>query len=84
MQLGRKTVAGILRLIEVERQGSTIDRTLCSELLRMLTALGLYESSFQHDFLNDSKAFYDLEGLGRLQSSDIPAYLLHCEVCTAR
>ena len=81
MQLGRKTVAGILRLIESERQGNTVDRSLCSELLRMLTSLGLYEPSFQQDFLEDSRAFYEAEGLNKLQNSDIPAYLLHCEAC---
>ena len=73
-------MAGILRLIERERQGNSVDRMLCSELLRMLTSLGLYESSFQQDFLDDSQAFYEAEGLSKLQSSDIPAYLLHCEV----
>lgn len=82
VQLGRKTVAGILRLIESERQGNTIDRSLCSELLRMLTCLGLYDSSFQQEFLDDSRAFYEAEGLSKLQSSDIPSYLLHCEVCS--
>ena len=46
----------------------------------MLTSLGLYELSFQQDFLDDSRAFYEAEGLSKLQSSDIPAYLLHCEV----
>lgn len=80
LKIGRKTVAGILRLIESERQGNSVDRMLCSELLRMLTSLGLYESSFQQDFLDDSRSFYEAEGLSRLQSSDIPAYLLHCEV----
>ena len=73
-------MAGILRLIEAERQGTSVDRTLCHELLRMLSSLGIYESSFQEPFLEDSAAFYEAEGLSRLHSSDVPEYLLHCEV----
>ena len=73
-------MAGILRLIEAERQGTSVDRTLCHELLRMLSSLGIYESSFQEPFLEDSAAFYEAEGLSRLLSSDVPEYLLHCEV----
>ena len=84
LKIGRKTVAGILRLIESERQGHSVDRMLCSELLRMLTSLGLYEPAFQQDFLDDSQAFYEAEGLSKLQSSDIPSYLLHCEVSFSR
>ena len=80
LQIGRKTVAGILRLIEAERQGTSVDRTLCHELLRMLSSLGIYESSFQEPFLEDSATFYEAEGLSRLLSSDVPEYLLHCEV----
>ena len=73
-------MAGILRLIEAERQGNTVDRMLISELLRMLTSLGLYESSFQQEFLDDSRTFYEVEGLRRLQTLDVPGYLSHCEV----
>lgn len=73
-------MAGILRLIESERRGNSVDRALCSELLRMLSSLGLYESAFQPDFLAESRVFYEAEGLDKLLSSDIPTYLLHCEV----
>ena len=57
-----------------------MDRLLCHELLRMLSSLGIYESSFQGPFLEDSRNFYELEGLSRMQGSDMPGYLLHCEV----
>lgn len=73
-------MAGILRLIESERQGNSVDRQLCHDLLRMLSSLGIYETSFQDHFLEDSRAFYEVEGLAKLQSSDVPSYLLHCEV----
>ena len=46
----------------------------------MLTSLGLYESNFEQDFLSDSRAFYEVEGFNKLQTSDVPTYLLHCEV----
>lgn len=67
-------------MIEAERHGQSIDRALCHELLRMLGSLGIYEAAFQEQFLEDSRAFYEVEGQNVLQSSDVPAYLLHCEV----
>lgn len=80
LQIVRKTVAGLLRLIEDERCGESINRMLCSDLLKMLVSLGLYESCFQQEFLNDSRTFYEKEGLDQMQKLDVPAYLLHCEV----
>ena len=42
-----KTVQGLLQLIEAERRSDTVNRLLLQHLLRMLTALGIYEDAFQ-------------------------------------
>ena len=43
----QKTVQGLLQLIEAERRSDTVNRLLLQHLLRMLTALGIYEDAFQ-------------------------------------
>ncbi len=47
MQVEQKTVQGLLQLIEAERRSDTVNRLLLQHLLRMLTALGIYEDAFQ-------------------------------------
>lgn len=42
-----KTVDGLLLLIEQERQGDAVDRTLLKSLLRMLTDLQIYQEAFE-------------------------------------
>ena len=45
--MGAKTTQGLLQLIRAERNGDTVNRLLLAHLLRMLTALGIYQSAFQ-------------------------------------
>jgi cullin-4 len=42
-----RTVDGLLMLIEKERQGDTVDRTLLKSLLRMLSDLQIYQEAFE-------------------------------------
>lgn len=46
-QVGSKTTAGLLQLIRAERNGDTVNRLLLAHLLQMLSALGIYQTSFQ-------------------------------------
>lgn len=48
-----RTVEGLLMLIEKERQGDTVDRTLLKSLLRMLSDLQIYQDAFEtkYDFI---------------------------------
>ncbi|XP_039029372.1 cullin-4-like [Hibiscus syriacus] len=45
-EVEHKTVTGLLRMIESERLGEVVDRTLLNHLLKMFTALGIYSESF--------------------------------------
>ena len=47
----RKTVEGLLALIEAERNGEQVDRSLLSSLLRMLHELTVYGDAFEGLFL---------------------------------
>lgn len=42
-----RCVEGLLMLIEKERQGDAVDRTLLKSLLRMLSDLQIYQQAFE-------------------------------------
>ena len=46
-QVGAKATAGLLQLIQAERNGDTVNRQLLAHLLRMLSSLGTYQTAFQ-------------------------------------
>ena len=75
-----KTRDGLLSLIERERQGETIPRSLVRSLLRMYSALHLYTQHFEPSFLQATKAFYAAEATSHLQTFALPDYLHHVEV----
>ncbi|GFY80642.1 cullin4 [Actinidia rufa] len=79
-EVEHKTVFGLLRMIESERLGEAVDRTLLSHLLKMFTALGIYSESFEKPFLERTSEFYAAEGVKYMQQSDVPDYLNHVEI----
>ncbi|GAB2226768.1 hypothetical protein Droror1_Dr00022589 [Drosera rotundifolia] len=78
-EVEHKTVTGMLRLIEQERFGEAVERTLLNHLLKMFTALGIYQESFEKPFLACTEEFYAAEGVKYMQQSDVPDYLKHVE-----
>ncbi|EPS64061.1 cullin 4, partial [Genlisea aurea] len=78
-EVEHKTVFGLLKMIETERLGDAVDRTLLNHLLKMFTALGIYTESFEKAFLKGTSEFYASEGVRYMQSADVPIYLKHVE-----
>eukprot|EP00252_Welwitschia_mirabilis_P026343 TRINITY_DN8630_c0_g1_i1.p1 TRINITY_DN8630_c0_g1~~TRINITY_DN8630_c0_g1_i1.p1 ORF type:complete len:804 (+),score=179.82 TRINITY_DN8630_c0_g1_i1:191-2602(+) len=78
-EVEHKTVSGLLTLIQRERMGEVVDRTLLSHLLKMFTALGIYCESFEKPFLEGTAEFYASEGVRYMQQTDVPEYLRHVE-----
>ncbi|KAK3278080.1 Cullin-4 [Cymbomonas tetramitiformis] len=76
----KKVVQGLLLLVEKERQGETVDRSVLKSLLRMFTSLQMYTESFEKPFLAETTAFYGSEGMRYLQQTDLPEYLQHCDM----
>ncbi|XP_065344012.1 cullin-4A-like [Cloeon dipterum] len=72
-----RTVEGLLMLIEKERQGDTVDRTLLKSLLRMLSDLQIYQEAFEAKFLTATERLYASEGQQLMQDLDVPEYLAH-------
>nr|GMD87929.1 cullin-4-like [Ipomoea batatas] len=79
-EVEHKTVFGLLQMIESERLGEAVDRTLLNHLLKMFTALGIYPESFEKPFLERTSEFYAAEGVKYMQHADVPDYLKHVEV----
>ncbi|KAL6553166.1 Cullin-4 [Orobanche gracilis] len=78
-EVKHKTVFGLLKMIEGERLGEAVDRALVNHLLKMFTALGIYQESFEKPFLEGTSEFYAAEGVKYMQQADVPDYLKHVE-----
>eukprot|EP00873_Tetraselmis_striata_P009147 jgi/Tetstr1/429411/TSEL_019321.t1 len=78
-QVQGKTVQGLLRLIELERKGETVNRVMLKHLLRMFNSLGIYAECFQKPFLEQTMQFYAEEGEQYMIDTEVPDYLLHVE-----
>nr|XP_011460204.1 PREDICTED: cullin-4 [Fragaria vesca subsp. vesca] len=78
-EVEHKIVTGLLRMIEKERLGEAVARTLINHLTKMFIALGMYWESFEKPFLECSSEFYGTEGVKYMQQSDVPEYLKHVE-----
>ncbi|XP_015066518.1 cullin-4 [Solanum pennellii] len=79
-EVEHKIVFGLLQMIESERLGEAVDRTLLNHLLKMFTALGIYAESFEKPFVERTSEFYAAEGVKYMQQSDVPDYLKHVEL----
>ncbi|KAM7338429.1 hypothetical protein ACRRTK_001913 [Alexandromys fortis] len=65
-----KTIDGILLLIERERNGEAIDRSLLRSLLSMLSDLQIYQDSFEQRFLEETNRLYAAEGQKLMQERE--------------
>lgn len=75
----KRTVEGLLLLIEKERNGDSVDRTLLKSLLRMLSDLQIYQDAFEEKFLLATKQLYQAEGQKKMQEFEVPEYLQHVD-----
>uniref|UniRef100_A0A671N597 Cullin-4B n=1 Tax=Sinocyclocheilus anshuiensis TaxID=1608454 RepID=A0A671N597_9TELE len=77
LKVQSKTIDGILLLIERERSGEAIDRSLLRSLLSMLSDLQIYQDSFEQRFLEETNRLYAAEGQRLMQEREVPEYLHH-------
>uniref|UniRef100_A0A672TZU1 Cullin 4A n=1 Tax=Strigops habroptila TaxID=2489341 RepID=A0A672TZU1_STRHB len=76
-QVQNKAIDGILLLIERERNGEAVDRSLLRSLLSMLSDLQVYKESFEQRFLEETNCLYAAEGQRLMQEREVPEYLHH-------
>ncbi|XP_068571193.1 cullin-4B [Cebidichthys violaceus] len=77
LKVQSKTIDGILLLIERERNGEAIDRSLLRSLLSMLSDLQIYQDCFEQRFLEETNRLYAAEGQRLMQEREVPEYLHH-------
>uniref|UniRef100_A0AAX7SP82 Cullin-4B n=1 Tax=Astatotilapia calliptera TaxID=8154 RepID=A0AAX7SP82_ASTCA len=70
LKVQSKTIDGILLLIERERNGEAIDRSLLRSLLSMLSDLQIYQESFEQRFLEETNRLYAAEGQRLMQERE--------------
>lgn len=69
----------LLHTIEADRKGESVDKNLLKNLLRMLSALGLYTNHFEKYFLDSTANFYQNESDRYLQELQIEEFLKYIE-----
>jgi len=69
-----KTIDGVLQLIQNERQGDMMDRSLVRSLVSMLSAIDVYES-FEKRLLSESEKYFEKLSNDKLDSIDVKEYL---------
>lgn len=74
-EVENKVVHGLLRLIERERTGEAIDRSLIKKLLRMFMSLQTYAECFEKPFLEKTRVFYSVEGQTLVNNLNVPELL---------
>lgn len=74
-----KIVSGIITLINRERDGDTVDSSLLRNNLSMLTAIGMYGSVFEKQFLDLTDEYYRKECGNLIRTLDVPSYLIFSE-----
>lgn len=74
-----RTIDGLLLLVERERNGETVDRSLLKSLLRMLSDLQTYQKLFEGKFLKATEELYAAEGQRLMEELEVPAYLVHVD-----
>lgn len=65
------TVVALLNEIEKDRRGETVDKALLKNVLRMISSLQMYQSSFERQFLQQTEDFYRAESSRYLQQADV-------------
>ncbi|KAK9722077.1 hypothetical protein K7432_002964 [Basidiobolus ranarum] len=78
-EIRKKTLDGLLCLIEKERSGESINRAILKSLLRMFIDLGIYFNGFESAFLESTELFYRKESNTRVHALEVSRYLLYVE-----
>lgn len=72
------TINGLLKLIEAERKGELVERSLLKPLIGMLSAVKIY-NDFEHELFQETEALYKIESRNKLDMMEVPDYLKFAE-----
>lgn len=82
----KKTKDGVLRLIEKEREGELIGRTLIKNILGIFIEVGMggmecYERDFEEGLLEETGGFYKRKAAEWVEQDSCPDYMVKAEQC---
>uniref|UniRef100_A0A7R9VZX3 Cullin family profile domain-containing protein n=1 Tax=Chlamydomonas euryale TaxID=1486919 RepID=A0A7R9VZX3_9CHLO len=85
-EIKKKTKDGVLRLVEKEREGELIGRTLLKNILGIFIEVGMgnmecYERDFESFLLTDTGAFYQRKAAEWIEQDSCPDYMCKAEQC---
>lgn len=86
---GQRMKVNILALIEIERNGSIVDRNLIKNCLNIMLNLSshggpevpetVYATDFEEDLLQDTRRFYEVEAAQKIQDLNTNDYLEYAD-----
>nr|XP_043640334.1 cullin-1-like [Erigeron canadensis] len=76
----------VITLIDREREGQQIDRSLLKNILDIFVEMGMgkmecYENDFENPMLKDTSAYYSRKASNWIQEYSCPEYMLQAEDC---
>ncbi|KAK9839448.1 hypothetical protein WJX81_002626 [Elliptochloris bilobata] len=86
VEMKKKAKDAILALVEMERDGEQIDRTLLKNVLGIFIEVGMgsmdtYDADFEAYLLAESAAYYQRKAAAWIQEDSCPDYMLKAEEC---
>lgn len=72
-EIKRKVVYSFLSLVQKEREGDAIDRSLMKSISRMFSSLQIYNDLLEKPFLDASEKFYQSEG--NIKSRELEVFI---------
>ncbi|KMZ58707.1 putative Cullin-1 [Zostera marina] len=79
----------VIKLIDNEREGEQIDRSLLKNVLGIFVEIGMgsmecYENDFEADMINDTGCYYSRKATNWIVEDSCPEYMLKAEECLRR
>ncbi|CAI9100061.1 OLC1v1036983C1 [Oldenlandia corymbosa var. corymbosa] len=88
-ELKRKATGAVIALIQQERDGDQIDRSLLKNVLDLFVEIGMgqlncYENDFEDAMLKDTTSYYSRQASKWILEDTCPDYMLKAEECLKR
>ncbi|CAI9100076.1 OLC1v1037001C1 [Oldenlandia corymbosa var. corymbosa] len=88
-ELKRKATSGVIAVIQQERDGDIIDRSLLKNVLDLFVEIGMgqmdcYEKDFEDAMLKDTTSYYSRQASKWILEDTCPDYMLKAEECLKR
>ncbi|KAL1323686.1 hypothetical protein HN51_033952 [Arachis hypogaea] len=84
MEVRANARKGVITLIDKEREGEQIDRSLLKNVVDMFVEMDKYEEDFEVQMLEDTANYYKSKATKWIEVDSCPDYMLKAEECLRR